>query len=706
MNQLVSTILNDVVLKSKKDINPKIVINAIHFCMAMNATLKRAKVQLHDGKRFDLNYFAITFSNSGSGKDLALSIVQSIFKEHTDGYHSAMMNKLSEAIDEDDFSIPNIITKEGTQAGILNERYSLDVIGIGSTNIKVEELVAVMKNPNFHDVMNILTESWSDGHNEAVSRLSKVYPEIHNVPINCIMYSSPSGFRNNQSKAFTEFSDTLANGFSRRSHMVFIDDEINQEEEPEPTIESMKLEIENSKQASINKKDITDYVNQVLLVHGLNKTIGMTDESTLRLKQYEIQLKNRVKRTPLIKDAVRAELLSRWFKIVRLAALYAFYDGSDEVSVENVEDAIEWADSLNKDLSIILNAETAQEKIYDYLVKAGKYSSQTDIIKYLGIKPNEFKESISELFTVAYDTGSIVQKKVFDEEGNVIKYNLIHGKPTDKGRMICSASNHPSTGFEPMYIDYDNIPNLVNGEYGRNYSAGHFIDNHRKKDNFIKKSNLIMFDIDDGTTIEEALVYLSSYRGYISTTKSHQIVKHPGEKSEQPACDRFRVILVSKFEFNLEIEEHKHTMKNMADFIGLKIDTAAVDVARFYYSHEGEIFNLKGTELVDLRDYIVDTKQNEQLNKVVNDIDSRLYSQSDYDPRANVNRFDKWCLRNAIVGSRNNILYYTFGALLEHTDLSEGEAVSKIYSLNSMLPAPLPENELDLLLRPDSSLKR
>jgi hypothetical protein len=348
---------------------------------------------------------------------------------------------------------------------------------------------------------------------------------------------------------------------------------------------------------------------------------------------------------------------------------------------------------LNKDLSIVLNAETVQEKIYDYLVKAGRYSSETDIRKYLNISATEFKESKAELFSVAYDAGSLIQEKVFDSEGRVRKYNVIHGKITTSDRMICSASNHTAERFKPLFIGFTEIPDLVRGKYGKNYSPGQFIDNYRKKDNFIQKSNLIMFDIDNGTTIAEAMVLLSNYRGYIATTRSHQ------KEKNGVVCDRFRVILVSKFEFNLSIDEHKRTMKNMAEFLGLTVDYAAVDVSRFYFAHDGEVIKLAGEYLVDLRDYIEDSKQNEELQKVVKNVDIALRNQEGYDPRANKNAFDVWCLRNATVGNRNNVLRNTFLALIEHKDMEPYEAGIKVRQLNSMLIDPLSDNEMDTICR-------
>lgn len=690
MNQFVETLVHDVVKRYKKDIPEKIIVNAAHYIMATIAGIRRVKLKNETGSTVPLNYFGITFSQSGRGKDLSFNLMKPIARPFMQMYIDKLIDSLrTTVIDSKDIIIPSIEIKDGTAAGILQERQVLDVLKIGSTNIRVQELVSVLKTPMFEEVLNIMTESWDSGSNDARSFKSYMSPVIKDVPINALLYSSPEGFRNAQSKMFKDFIDNLSNGLARRSFIVF-DDSMPQHEDV-PTIESIKEESKLKIESEDTVDYLSKYIMQLVSREEPNIVIDVSDEAMLKLKTYDVKNKNITIKNQLMKNAMKAELLSRSYKIARLAALYAFFDGSTQVSEENVDDAISWAESLNKDISIILNAETIQERIYDYMERADKYVSETDIRKFLGISAQDFKESKPEMFSVAYENGSVIQEKLFDKEGKIIRYKLISGRKTVPENMICSVSNNNAHGFKPMSIGFMDIPSLVTGVYGSHYSAGQFIDQHRCIANFIKRSNLIILDIDDGTTIKDALFYLSEYRGFICTTRNHAKEKHG-----LPPCDRFRVVLVSAFEFNLDPEEHKLTIKNMAEYLGLMIDHAAVEVSRFYYAHEeSEITQLNGNTLVDLRMYIPETQEEKQTSQHKLDVDNMTKRTKDYDPSANINAFDGWCLRNAQIGSRNNILYRTMTGLLQHHDISLEQAKAKIYDLNSKLTDSLSDKELE-----------
>lgn len=679
MNQVIKQ-CKEIILLNKPDIPEKIVIQAVHYVLSLAASLKRVTLKGLDEDRVPLNYYGITFANSGRGKDLSVSIAMKFVEPIIDAYNSRLSDLVISHQEQNvDMSIPSLENKEGTTSGFLQDRNVLDVLKVGSTNIRVEELVSVLKSSDFEQVLNMLTESWQEGSNASRSFKSYMSPKINFVPANCLLYSSPEGFRNEGNKQFQGFVDNLSNGMARRSYVVF--DESDVQIEAEPTVESLKIYSENIKIAKQRSKDMSDYLSNIIL--NCNKAIEFTVEAELVVKKYEIINKNIVAKSPLMKNAVKAEMLSRAYKIRRLAGLYALYDGSTEVSIENVNDAIEWAESLSKDLIIALNAETIAEKIFDYLDKVEKYSSQTDVMKYYKMTVKDFKENIDEVYTVAYDNGSTMQSKVFDKEAKVIKYNLIKGELTEADQMICSTSNSMSDDFVQQKIGYKNLPDLVMGKYGKNYSAGLFLNNKRNKDNYIKRQNLIIFDVDEGMSIEDAKLFLSQYRGFIATTRNH--LKEKNGK----VLERFRIVLVSKYIFNLDHEEYKHTITNFALLHNLTVDFPVIEPSRLYYSNpESEVTHLEGDELIDLRAYIPETKEVEVTKKSI-----ELGEQ--YDGGENINGFDKYFLMQTSQGNRNNNLVKYGFALITKKNLDFESAKAKVLSLNSMLPDPLSESELE-----------
>lgn len=669
----------DIIQLNKSDIPEKIAIQAVHYVLSMAASLKRVTLKGLDDNNVPLNYYGVTFANSGRGKDLSVSIALKMISGVIDRYNTRLEDIVSSYVSRGvEMNIPSLENKEGTTSGFLQDRNVLDIIKIGSTNIRVEELVSVLKTSDFEQVLNLLTESWQDGSNASRSFKSYMSPKVEFVPANALLYSSPEGFRNEGNKQFQGFVDNLANGMARRSYIVF--DESDVEAESEPTEESLKQYAENIKQSKERLNSMSEYIASI--INGNVKEIEFGIDAELETKKYEAKNKNIVATSPLLKNAVKAELLARAYKIRRLAGLYALYDGSNEVSIENINDAIEWAEMLNKDLTIALNAETVAEKIFDYLNKVEKYSSQTDIMKYYKLTAKDFKENIEEVHTVAYDNGSVMQTKVFDKEAKVIKYNIVKGKKTESNNMICSASNDMSN-FESQSIGYKQLPNLVKGKYGKNYSAGTFINGKRNKDNYIRRQNLIIFDVDEGTSIEDAKYYLENYRGFIATTRNHN------KEKNGKTCERFRIVLISKFEFNLDHESYKDTLTNFALLHNLEVDFPTIEPARLYYANpDSEITYLNGEELVDLREYIPETREVKSTERAIKH--GETYSKEE-----KVNGLDKYFLMQTSKGNRNvNLIRYGL-ALLDKKQLDLDTAKAKVLSINSMLIEPLDEGEIE-----------
>lgn len=96
---------------------------------------------------------------------------------------------------------------------------------------------------------------------------------------------------------------------------------------------------------------------------------------------------------------------------------------------------------------------------------------------------------------------------------------------------------------EPLYknidIDFNELHRMVASDY-RQYSPFVFIGNTKLGDNWNNtKQNLIVLDIDDGLSINQAKELFKDYKYFMCTTKSHRIEK------KGVMCDRFRVIFES-----------------------------------------------------------------------------------------------------------------------------------------------------------------
>ena len=155
---------------------------------------------------------------------------------------------------------------------------------------------------------------------------------------------------------------------------------------------------------------------------------------------------------------------------------------------------------------------------------------------------------------------------------------------------------------EPLYrikeIEFKKLHDILKSDY-RQYSPFEFIGGIKKSENWNNDSqNLLILDVDDGLTIQEAKETFKEYKYLIATTKSHQVDKK-GLK-----CDRFRVILSSlDIPKGDEYFEFTKILENKYPFIDTQVNTktgaflGSADCE--YWYNNGKDFNC--IELIDIQ---------------------------------------------------------------------------------------------------------
>ncbi len=106
-------------------------------------------------------------------------------------------------------------------------------------------------------------------------------------------------------------------------------------------------------------------------------------------------------------------------------------------------------------------------------------------------------------------------------------------------------------------------------------------------------TDLLVFDIDEGLTLTDAIEICKNDFVVIATTKSHQIEKKSGSKVKPP-CDRFRVIKVLERTITSDVEYHA-TWIFEAKRLGC-VDEQCKDIARFYFPCRDVAFQNNGVK--------------------------------------------------------------------------------------------------------------
>lgn len=140
-------------------------------------------------------------------------------------------------------------------------------------------------------------------------------------------------------------------------------------------------------------------------------------------------------------------------------------------------------------------------------------------------------------------------------------------------------------GFKIHRCKFERL-HKITAKYG--YSAAIFKGGYRKASNIEGFHPVIIFDIDDSMTIEQARKLLEGIQYLIVSTKSHQ-----KPKGKKPPCDRFRIILPLDRAPALDevgtSKQHRAFMETAAGILGLNsVDTAAFSLERFYTPAPGQ----------------------------------------------------------------------------------------------------------------------
>lgn len=136
--------------------------------------------------------------------------------------------------------------------------------------------------------------------------------------------------------------------------------------------------------------------------------------------------------------------------------------------------------------------------------------------------------------------------------------------------------------------------------------SGKFVKNHRCREDWIK-SDALYADFDDGFTIKDFAALFSKYEYYLTTSKSHQILK------EGAIRDRFHAVFpIKEIE---DIERHKAYLKILHEKLLNKLaDKACVDSARFFFANnKTEVFYNPGKSI----DFIIEKIYDKMPKEVI-----------------------------------------------------------------------------------------
>lgn len=683
--------LVEIIINKTQNDNPLFFHVLIGYYFSVMAASMRCKVSTAMRGKLPINMYSLILSPSGTGKGHSMNIMEDhvihhfrrIFQEETfllsaeTNLPKIATDRARKKAEDPDAELAKVEREfaqlgpylfsfdSGTPAAVKQMRQKLLLADAGAMNLQIDEIGSNLLSNT--DVLGTYLELFDVGKikqklvkNTADNGRSE---EIHgSTPTNMLLLGTPSKLLNG-GKQEEELYAMLETGYARRCFFAYAKKSQKQIiTDPEKILEIMT---DTSSEQFL--EDISLHFGRLANYLNFNKTIDLPRDINLALIEYETYCKQRASRLPEHDEIRKSEMEHRYFKVLKLAAAYAFVDEVPEVLPEHLHAAIRLAEDAGEAFDQLLTRDQPYIKLAKYIADVRRPLTQAELLQDLPF----FKGSQSqrtEMLQLATAWGyqnSIILKKIYQD--GVDFYSGEALQETDLTSLIVSHSPDLVQGFQPESAPIDQL-HLLTQNNNYNWSNHHYRQQYRTEDGAIPGFNLVVIDVDDGITIDMAQNLLKEYTYHMYTTKSHT-----------PDHHRFRIVMPINYILKLDSADFKEFMHNIFSWLPFEVDTATAHRSRKWASWNGQYWNNDG-QLLDALPFIPKTSKSEERR-------IQLESQQHMD------NLERWVLNNTGDGNRNQMLL-RYALILVDAGKNFNEINNAVMGLNDKLADKLEQSEI------------
>jgi hypothetical protein len=664
----------------------------VSFYFAQVAATMRCKVVSLDRGTIPVNFYCVNAAPSGFGKNFSMNILMDgIISGFREVFMEETFPELSEArlteiaqrrVVHEDLDLEDAlakVTKEfdslgellfsfdsGTIPALKQLRQKLIMSKCGALNLIADEIGSNLL--ELSDILKAFLELYDKGaigdkllKSTSDNKRMKMYQGV--TPANMMLFGTPL-------KLFdggvieTTFMALMTTGFARRCFFGMTDLENVKEQK---TADEIFLELTDVT-TNNTLRDLGKHFKTLASIDNYNIELTMSKENSIALIEFKLDCERRADLLPKSDLDKRAELEHSYFKVLKLAASYAFIDGDMSVKKKHLESAMKLADDSSKVFrDKFMEREQPHVRLLNYLKEQKTPVTHADIMNALGFYPRTAAQRREMLLLAAshgYKENTVIQSTT---ENDIELFQGFALQETDTKNCILSYSENITRGYLNENVDFGDIHMLMQMD-GYHWINHHVKDGYRDEDHVIKGTNLIVLDIDSGADITVAEMLLQEYKFYIYTTKRHEDDAH-----------RYRIVMPISHVLNMDTTTYKLFMRNIYEWLPIKLDDQTGQRARKWLTQSGKSIYNDG-KLLDARKFIPRTPKAVKLNQVNLDLQS-------------LPQLEKWFMREIEDGTRNNTLVrYAF--MLVDMGLDHNEILQKVSEMNTRLDNPLPDAEI------------
>lgn len=682
---------NKTINKIQEVINNRIGDTDEHFMQIMIvnglsqiATNMHINIEHYDGTKVPCNAYCLSLAPSGYNKGRLMNILEdTVFNSFRQNYEEifgevaqenctlkAEQDAARKGIDfEDAMDIiykrwdklpkPLYSFSDATEAGLKAVREKYTMAGIGGTNMVIDEIAYNL--PKFEEVLTSFLEVYDVA--KLKDKLIKVDSnnEAGRIPATLLMFGSPSSLLNG-SKNENDFIDMLRQGYARRMFFSYIKNyDKLKGESPEEIIRRAKMSKDVSTEFSCFKS--------LASKEWIGASLQCSDDFFVRLLKYKEECEDKADKLKDHEEIRRFEVSHRYWKTLKLSGLLAIAECRTNVTLDDLEDAIEFAEESGKHFEQIMNREPHYMRLFNYIADVETKVTEADLYSnlhfYSSSNSGQRRDMRSLAAAHAYNVGGVFKET---SKNGVTFYEAELLKNTDLNKLILSYSTDITEGYDNVEVKWDELCEFVTTD-GFHFVAKHLKDGYRKADNAFGSINMIVLDVDHDCSIELAIAMLKDYKFALYTTKRHTDKEH-----------RFRILMPMKYNVNLNTEDHKKFMKNIMEWLPFDIDQQATDVARKWLTNSGTLYKNEGI-LLDPTNFIPDTNKATETKKKIDDL-------------SNMDNIERFFMVQLNGGATRSNTIIKFALMLVDGGFDYETIEDRVMMFNDKLDVPLPVAEV------------
>jgi len=683
--------LVQILCKKTQNDNPMFFRISVAYYFAKVASSMHTNIKTHDRGIIPVNVYAINLATSGFGKGHSTNIMEEqVINQFRERFIEETFPEISAAnlaklavkraakkqtddaeelakVEREFASAGNLLFSfdSGTTPAIKQMRQKLLMADIGSMNLEIDEIGSNLMGNS--DVLTTYLELYDVG--KVKPKLIKNTAEsIRNedidgrTPANMLLYGTPAKLLDG-GKVEDELLSFLDTGYARRCLFGYSRVSTKQINLTPDQIYDMATDPSTDQFVT----DLSDHFGNLADPTQYNKVLNVSKAVTLLLIEYKLDCERRASDLKEHEEIRKAELSHRYFKTLKLAGTYAFVDGDDEIYEHHALAAMRLVEDSGEAFNKLLTRDRNYVKLAKFFADVNTTVTHADLTEELPFYRGTASQK-AELVTLATAWGyknNIIIKKSFESGIEFLKGESL--KETSLDQMIFSYSKDLATGYVNKTAGFYGMKKLLQQQ------TYHWINHHvaggvRREDSVQQGFNLVVLDVDKGTSLATAQMLLQEYAYIMYTTKSHT-----------PQHNRFRILLPLSHHLKMDGPEFKEFMNNIYEWLPFTLDTQTDQRSRKWRTWDGDYFENEG-KMLDVLPFIPKTTKNEERKKAITDTQS-------------LTNLERWFVANTGNGNRNSQMI-KYALLLVDTGADYNSVLAQVLNFNDKLPDKMDQTEI------------